>query len=108
MGLWKGVILFQVVYFHSSVGSDHFQSPHPTFGGSVWPLACLYTVIISYPYSTDLDPEDGDSVFLHSVGIHVHYNTVSWTIRPCMNKWTSDDKHVIGLDVFQHLFLDST
>jgi len=100
----KGPFYFLVVY--SLVSLDHFQSSLHTFSGFDWPLACIYTVIISYPYSADLDPEDGDSVFFYSVGIHVHYYMVSWTVRPCMNKWTSDDKHIISLSIFQHLFLD--
>jgi hypothetical protein len=45
---------------------DHLQSSHPTFSGFDWPLPCICTLIISYPYSAHLDPEDGDSVFIHS------------------------------------------
>ena len=71
----KSPFYFLVVY--SLVSLDHFQSPLLTFPGFDWPLACIYTVIISYPYSTDLDPEDRDSVFIYIVGIHVHYYMVS-------------------------------
>jgi len=71
----KGPFYFLVVY--SLVSLDHFQSSLPTFFGFDWSLVCVYTVIISYPYSTDLDSENGDSVFFYSVGIHVHYYMVS-------------------------------
>ena len=53
----KGPFYFLVVYFHHFISLDHFQSSFPTFSGFDWPLVCIYTIIISYPYSTHLAPK---------------------------------------------------